>query len=77
MVLLGKPSGGQRTIALIAMLARLVTRVGRTRSRAWCKSVAGHWDQAIAGSSALRSHMLFRLRQEVDICRDRDWALVL
>ena len=25
MVLLGKPSGGQRTIALIAMLARLVT----------------------------------------------------
>ena len=53
-VLLGKPSGDDRAISLLAVLARVWGRLRRGPIREWSASRAGFWDAAVAGSSALR-----------------------
>ena len=57
-VLLGKPTGGERPIALANFVVRLLLRMLRPESQKWCTKRAGHWDHAIAKSSALRSALL-------------------
>ena len=58
LALLGKPTGGERTIALTDFLIRLWSRCRRSRISAWCSEWQGHLDRAEAGSSALRAATL-------------------
>ena len=64
-VLLGKPGGGERPIGLLCMLLRLYARVRRPQTRSWSAKWAEHWDDAVRGSSSLRSALLQRLRIEM------------
>ena len=77
MVLKAKPRGGERTLALICMFARITTRLFRAQTRAWSAAKARHWDHAIAGSSALRSVVLQALRKELAIAHGHQWAVLL
>eukprot|EP00969_Alexandrium_andersonii_P041118 1802968-Alexandrium_andersonii.AAC.1 len=54
--MLAKPSGGERPIALMPMVYRIVAKIDRAESiGAWEQQRAGFWDHALAGSSALRA----------------------
>ena len=57
-VLMGKPAGGVRPIALMPMLYRLWTKVRRDESRLWDTAHTGPWDTAIRGSSAFRAAVM-------------------
>ena len=54
-VLMGKPAGGVRPIALMAMIYRLSTKIRRPYIVQWERAHAGLCDAAIKGSSALRA----------------------
>ena len=49
-----KPTSGDRGIALIPWLIRLWTQLRDAPTREWTSKHAGFWDQAVAGSSALK-----------------------
>ena len=49
-----KPTSGDRGIALIPWLIRLWTQLRDAPTRVWTSEHAGFWDQAVAGSSALK-----------------------
>eukprot|EP00972_Heterocapsa_arctica_P070006 10341554-Heterocapsa_arctica.AAC.1 len=55
MCTLPKPAGGERVIALVAMVLRVLGRCRRCRLSEWDAAKAGFWDAAVAGSSALRA----------------------
>ena len=63
-VLMGKPNGGVRPIALMAMIYRLWTKIRRPYIVQWERAHAGPWDAAIKGSSARRAGMLSALNDE-------------
>eukprot|EP00973_Karenia_brevis_P006372 866497-Karenia_brevis.AAC.1 len=54
-VLMGKPQGGARPIALMPMLYRIWTEVRKPYIQKWERANAGPWDAAVEGSSALRA----------------------
>ena len=66
-VLMGKPNGGVRPIALTAMIYRLWTKIRRPYVVEWEKLNAGPWDAAIKGSSALRAGILSVLCDETAV----------
>ncbi len=63
--LLGKKGGGSRTIATMPSLYRLILRIGGDDVADWDQEKAGHFDTAVAGSSALRAHILRALEVEL------------
>ena len=63
-VLMGKPAGGSRPIALMPMLYRLYTKIRRPYIIQWEIAHQGPWDAAVKGSSALRAGLLSLLRDE-------------
>ncbi len=65
--LLGKKGGGSRTIAIMASLYRLTMRLCGDDVADWDEKRAGHWDTAVAGSSALRAHLLRALDVELAV----------
>ena len=64
-------------IALTDFLIRLWSRCRRSRVSAWCAKWQGHWDRAVAGSSALRAATLRKIQVEMDIHDDLNWVLIL
>ena len=76
-VLLGKPTGGERLIALLQFTLRLWLRCRRPLTRQWAKSQMAHWDHALANSSALRSATLQKLRVELADLEGIPWGLIL
>ena len=54
-VLMGKPQGGTRPIALMPMLYRIWTKIRKPYIEQWEQQHAGPWDAAVKGSSALRA----------------------
>ena len=46
--LLGKPSGGERCVAKLPMILRILRRCSRTRVAAWGSAVAAPWDCSVA-----------------------------
>ena len=63
--LLGKPTGGERPIAIFCFFIRLFVRLYRPLTRQWAQSWGGFWDHALASSSALRAALLTKLRLEL------------
>ena len=71
-VLMGKPNGGVRPIALMATIYRLWTKIRRPHIVQWERAHAGPWDAAIKGSSALRGgHPLCPQRRNSGLTRRR------
>ena len=64
-VLMGKPGGGTRPIALMPMLYRVWTKVRRSYLQAWENEHCGSWDAATNGNSALRAALLSLFHDEV------------
>ena len=52
--LLPKDSGGERPIALTAMLYRVIMKIVKPECEQWDRDVSGFWDTAIAGSTLCR-----------------------
>ena len=71
-VLMGRPAGGTRPIALMPMLSWLWTKNRRPQIAAWETAWAGPWDAAVKGSSALRAAILGMLQDEVAVYRGRN-----
>jgi len=76
-VMLPKPAGGYRPIALLAYLYALWGKARRADVQAWDVQRAGHWDNAIAGSSALHAALRRRLLDEVALAHDEATATLL
>ena len=64
-VLMGKPAGGVRPIALMPMLYRLWTKIRKPFLAEWEEINRGPWDAAVKGSSALRAAILSLFSDEV------------
>ena len=71
-VLMGKPAGGTRPIALMPMRYRLLTKIRRPQIDAWETAWAGPWDAAVKGSSALRAAIQGMPQDEVAAYRGRN-----
>ena len=65
--LIPKPKGGERPIALTAMLYRLVIKLRRPIIGHWEDKEHGFWDAAIKGSSCLRAALARALRMEAAV----------
>ena len=68
MVLIGlmpKESGGERPVALTAMLYRLVMKLNKSNITQWDADKAEFWDTALKGSSCLRAALCRALKVEV------------
>ena len=76
-VLMGKPAGGTRPIALMPMLYCLWTKIRRPHIDVWESAWAGPWDAAANGSSALRAAILGMLQDEVAVYRGRNTLTTL
>jgi len=76
-VLLVKPTGGHRPIALVMMLYALWGKVRRHDQQEWDSQRAGFWDHAVAGSSALLAALTRRLRDETACTLGRHSLTVL
>ena len=71
-VLMGKPTGGTRPIALVPMIYRPWTKVRRQYIDVWEATWAGPWDAAVEGSTTLRAALLGMFQDEVAIYRGRN-----
>ena len=77
-VLMGKPQGGCRPIALMPMLYRLWTKVRKPQIQQWDKTTCrGPWDAAIQGSSALRAAILTMFQDELHLLNGGEVASIL
>ena len=76
-VLMGKPKGGSRHIALVPMLYRIWCRTRRCYIDDWEKITAGTWDAAVKGLSALRASILSQMRDEIAIAKGEDTLTIL
>ena len=76
-VLMGKPTGGSRPIALMPMLYRLYTKIRRPQILQWELAHQGPWDAAVKGSSALRAGLLSMLRDEMAVRLGLDTLVTL
>ena len=56
--------GEERPIGLLPMLVRVWERIRRPGPANWCQQRAGHWDAAVAKSSALRATILSMVLDE-------------
>ena len=65
MTLLGKKSGGSRTIAILSTTYRLLMRILSPYITEWDLQTAEHWDSALQGNSALRAHVARALDMEL------------
>ena len=63
--LIPKAGGGERPVALTAMLYRLVMRLNICYISEWDEAKAGFWDTALRGSSCLRAALARALQMEV------------
>ena len=52
---LPKPGGGERMVAILALILRSWSKARRQGLASWDARRAGFWDTAIAGSSALKA----------------------
>ena len=57
LVLLDKNSGGSRTIAILHTTYRFAMRLVTAHVSQWDVKIAGKWDSALEGNSALRAHV--------------------
>jgi len=57
-VLMGKPTGGVRPIALMPIIYRIWCRARRHTLIDWETHTQGHWDAAVRGNSALRAALV-------------------
>ena len=64
-VFLGKPGGGERPIALMGLVYRILASIRRPGSTHWSDGAAGHWDTVVRKSSALRAALKRSFRAEV------------
>ena len=64
MISLPKPGGGERMIALLALVLRGWSKARRQGLASWDARRAGFWDTAIAGSSALKAALWRALGDE-------------
>ena len=64
-VLMGKPQGGCRPIALMLMLYRIWTKIRKKWIQEWDALFSGPWDAAVKGSSALRAAVLSQFQDEI------------
>eukprot|EP00969_Alexandrium_andersonii_P170025 7517284-Alexandrium_andersonii.AAC.1 len=63
---MSKPKGGERPIALMAFLYRVLARADRASLVVeWEAGRAGFWDKAIRGSSALAASVMRLVRGEI------------
>ena len=76
MVLAGKPGGGERALALQGMPVRIVHRACRPVPQEWLRKNARRYDDAIAGSSAIRGAMLQLPALEFAESSGKCWALL-
>ena len=76
-VLMGKPKGGSRPIALMPMLYRVWCRARRVHIDEWERQTVGGWDAAVKGSSALRASILSQMTDEAAIARGEDTLTIL
>ena len=76
-VLMGKPAGGSRPVALMPMLYRMWCRARRIYIDEWERNTAGDWDAAVKGLSALRASILSQMRDEMATARGEDTLTVL
>jgi hypothetical protein len=65
--LLPKPKGGERPIALTAMLYRVVIKLRRPIIGEWEDHHHGFWDSAVKGSSPLRAALARALKMEAGV----------
>ncbi|CAK0800747.1 unnamed protein product, partial [Prorocentrum cordatum] len=73
--LLRKPSGDDRAIGILSTLARLWSSCRGEYRASWTKAKAGHWDAAVAGSSALREALARSyLDETVALTTIKDWV---
>ena len=63
--LMPKYTGGERPIALTAMLYRLVMKLNKANITQWDAAKAEFWDTALKGSSCLRAALCRALKVEV------------
>ena len=76
-VLMGKPAGGCRPIALMPMIYRLWTKCRRPYMRSWEILRKGPWDAAVRGSSALRAAVLTAFGDEMAHYTGQEVAKIL
>ena len=76
-VLMGKPAGGTRPIALMPMLYRIWTKIRQPYIVEWEQQHQGPWDAAIKGSSALRAAVIGALYDEVASLNHENVATIL
>ena len=62
--MLAKPSSGERPIALEPLVLRVFLRQWRSYGQRWSAEKHGFWDDAVAGSSALRAGLLRSMLNE-------------
>jgi hypothetical protein len=67
--LMPKEKGGERPIALTAMLYRVAMKLMKRSISEWDQSAAGFWDTAIAGNSCLRAALCRSLGVELAVAR--------
>ncbi|CAK0896370.1 unnamed protein product, partial [Prorocentrum cordatum] len=75
--MLPKPDGSDRGVALIPWLMRFWAQMRKVIGADWCAAKAGHWDQAIKGSSALQCGIFRLFCDEVDDELDIHYANVM
>ena len=75
--LLGKTSGGSRTIALMSSIYRIMMKMAGEEIREWDAAYSHHWDSAIAGFSSLRAAVLRALLCENGAARGEQVAHML
>ena len=65
--LIRKPKGGERPVAMTALLCRLIIKMRRPIIGDWETQNHGFWDDAIKGSSPLRAALARALRLEAGV----------
>ena len=67
--LLGKKSGGSRTIAIMGSLYRALMKFFCPQIREWDLAKGHFWDSALAGNSSLRAALIRALKVENGVAR--------
>ena len=75
MSLLGKKSGGSRTIVTLSTFYRLLLRILKPALSEWADAAACFWDTAVKGSSALKAKVARALELEVAAIEGK-WSLL-
>ena len=63
--LLPKDSGGERPVALTAMLYHVIMKIVKPECALWDQAASGFWDPSIAGSSCFRAALARALGMEI------------